>query len=269
MQLHLTKPIVFFDLETTGINVGTDRIVEISLIKIQPDNSREVKTHRINPGIPIPAEASKIHKIVDQDVADCPLFKDIAANLALFLENCDLAGYNSNKFDIPLLVEEFLRAEVDFDLKNRRLVDVQNIFHIMEPRNLSAAYKFYCSKTLEHAHSAEADATATFEIFLAQLARYEQVEIEDSSGKLYAPVKNDIAALSQLSARTKNVDLAGRIVYNEKGVEVFAFGKHKDKPVMEVFTKEPSYYSWMMNGDFPLYTKKIITQIRLKMMSSK
>ena len=269
MQLNLTRPIAFFDLETTGINVGSDRIVEISIVKIHTDNRKEIKTLRVHPTIPIPITSSKIHGIYDADVKDCPTFKELAPQLALFLENCDLAGYNSNKFDIPLLVEEFLRAEVDFDLKNRRLIDVQNIFHIMEPRNLSAAYKFYCNRPLENAHTAEADAVATYEIFLSQLKRYEDTEVEDANGKIHKPVQNDMNVLSVLTNRTKNVDLAGRIVYNDKGVEVFNFGKHKEKSVEEVFAKEPSYYSWMMNGDFPLYTKRIITQIRLRIMNSK
>lgn len=265
MKLNLTKPLSFFDLETTGVNVASDRIVEISILKVQSDNTTEIKTWRVNPQIPIPKQASEIHGIYDADIAACPAFKEVAAQILNFLDNSDLAGYNSNKFDVPILAEEFLRADFDFDLKNRRLVDVQNIFHFMEPRNLSAAYKFYCSKTLENAHSAEADTIATYEIFLAQLKKYEQVELVDAKGNTYKPVKNDISSLSELTAKTKNADLAGRIVFNEKGVEVFSFGKHKDKPVTEVFEKEPSYYNWMMNGDFPLYTKKIITQIRLKM----
>ena len=190
---------------------------------------------------------------------------DNDGDLDAFIGNSDLAGFNSNKFDVPFLVEEFLRAEVDFDLKNRKLVDVQNIFHFMEPRNLKAAYKFYCGKELINAHSAEADTVATYEIFVAQLERYENSELKDEKGNSYNPVKNDIASLSVLTAKTKNADLAGRIVFNENNVEVFSFGKHKDKPVTEVFEKEPSYYNWMMQGDFPLYTKRIITQIRLGM----
>lgn len=265
MKLNLTRPLAFIDLETTGVNVASDRIVEICILKVNTDNSTEVKTMRINPGIPIPDASSRIHKIYDKDVQDCPSFKQAAAQLANFIGNADIAGYNSNKFDVPLLLEEFLRAEVDFDLSNRRLIDVQNIFHIMEPRTLAAAYKFYCDKTIENAHSAEADIKATYEVFLAQLKKYENTEVADAKGNLVKPVKNDMQALSELTAKTKNVDLAGRIIFNDAGVEVFAFGKHKDKPVVEVFEKEPSYYSWMMNGDFPLYTKKIITQIRLRM----
>ncbi|HWY11882.1 MAG TPA: exonuclease domain-containing protein [Bacteroidia bacterium] len=265
MKLNLTRPIVFFDLETTGLNIGSDRIVEVCLHKVNTDNSTETKTWRVNPQIPIPIFISKIHGIFDKDVAGCPTFKELAPQLSTFIGNADLAGFNSNKFDVPFLVEEFLRAEVDFDLKNRKLVDVQNIFHFMEPRNLKAAYKFYCDKDLINAHSAEADTIATYEIFVAQLERYENTEIKDERGNLYIPVKNDISILSTLTAKTKNADLAGRIIFNENGIEVFSFGKHKDKPVTEVFEKEPSYYNWMMQGDFPLYTKRIITQIRLGM----
>lgn len=256
MKLNLTKPIAFFDLETTGVNVASDRIVELSVLKIFPDGSKESKTKRINPTIPIPKEASAIHGIYDEHVKDAPTFRAISKNLAQFLEHCDLAGYNSNKFDIPLLVEEFLRVDIDFDIKGRKLIDVQNIFHQMEQRTLSAAYKFYCSKNLENAHSAEADIVATYEILEAQLERYSEL-------------KNDMSFLHEFSSRSKNVDLAGRIVLNAKGEEVFAFGKHKDRLVTEVFKAEPSYYNWMMDGDFPLYTKKVITAIRLRSMGNK
>lgn len=265
MQLNLTKPLAFFDLETTGVNVGSDRIVEISIIRVNIDNTTNILTKKVNPTIPIPEFTSKIHGIYDKDVIDCLTFKELAPQLAQFLTNCDLAGFNSNKFDVPILIEEFLRADVDFDLRNRKLIDVQNIFHIMEPRNLTAAYKFYCNKPLENAHSAEADTLATYEIFKAQLIRYQNTEVEDEKGNRFNPVKNDMSVLSTLTSRTKNADLAGRIVFNDKDVEVFNFGKHKDKSVKEVFEKEPSYYNWMMQGDFPLYTKKIITQIRLSM----
>jgi len=265
MQLNLTKPLAFFDLETTGVNVGSDRIVEISIVRVNIDNSTTILTKKVNPTIPIPEFTSKIHGIYDKDVIDCPTFKELSPQLFQFLANCDLAGFNSNKFDVPVLVEEFLRADVDFDLGNRKLIDVQNIFHIMEPRNLTAAYKFYCDKPLENAHSAEADTMATYEIFKAQLIRYQNTEAEDEKGIRFNPVKNDMSVLSTLTARTKNADLAGRIVFNDKDIEVFNFGKHKDKSVKEVFEKEPSYYNWMMQGDFPLYTKKIITQIRLSM----
>lgn len=257
MQLKLNRPIVFFDLETTGVNVASDRIVEISALKINVDGSKELKTTRINPTIPIPAQASAVHGIFDEDVKDAPLFKQLAKSLANFIDGCDLAGYNSNKFDVPLLAEEFLRVEVDFDIKDRRLIDVQNIFHQMEQRTLAAAYKFYCNRTLENAHSAEADTTATWEILEAQLERYSDT------------LKNDMQFLHEFSSRSKNVDLAGRIVYNEQGVEVFSFGKHANKSVAEIFKAEPSYYDWMMKGDFPLYTKKIITAIRLRSIATR
>ena len=265
MNIKLNKPIIFLDLEATGLNIGSDRIVEICLLKLNVDNTTETKTQRINPEMPIPDVVSQIHGIYDKDILDCQTFKEAAPELLRFIGNADFAGYNSNKYDIPLLAEEFLRAELDFDLEGRKLVDVQNIFHFMEPRNLSAAYKFYCNKPLVNAHSAEADVIATFEIFKAQIQRYEGVEVEDAKGKKTIPIVNDIPKLSELTSKSKNADLAGRIVFNENGVEVFAFGKHKDKAVVEVFKKEPSYYTWMMQGDFPLYTKKILTQIRLKM----
>ncbi|MBN8703548.1 MAG: 3'-5' exonuclease [Bacteroidetes bacterium] len=256
MNLKLNKPLAFIDLETTGVSVGKDRIVEISILKLHPNGEKEIKTQRINPEMPIPIVTSKIHGIYDKDVASEPTFKEFAPVLARFLDNCDFAGYNSNKFDIPLLAEEFLRVEIDFDLKNRKLVDVQNIFHQMEQRTLSAAYKFYCQKELVDAHSAEADTTATYEILLAQLDKYKELQ-------------GDVNYLHDFSSRSKNADLAGRIVFNEKNVEVFSFGKHKDKSVEEVFAKEPSYYNWMMDGDFPLYTKKVITQIRLRLVNKK
>jgi DNA polymerase III subunit epsilon len=265
MHIKLNKPLIFLDIEATGLSVGSDRIVELSLLKVNPDNSTEIRTDRINPGIPIPAVVSRLHGIYDHDVANAPTFKELAPALLRFIGNADFAGYNSNKFDIPMLAEEFLRAEADFDLEGRRLVDVQNIFHFMEPRNLSAAYKFYCNKALDNAHSAESDTIATYEIFKAQLEKYEGALLEDAKGNTYQPVVNDIGKLSELSARVKCADLAGRIIYNDKGEEVFSFGKHKDRTVVEVFTKEPSYYNWMMQGDFPLYTKKVITKIRLRM----
>jgi DNA polymerase-3 subunit epsilon len=269
MQLNLTKPIAFFDLETTGVNVASDRIVEISILKVMPDGTKETKTKKINPTIPIPLQSSLIHGIYDKDVADEPTFKAIAKSLADFLKDCDLAGYNSNKFDIPILVEEFLRAEIDFDLKNRRFVDVQNIFHQMEQRTLKAAYKFYCGKDIINAHSAQADIEATYEVFLAQLKKYEGVEFEDKKGNISTPVKNDINALHEFTNINKNADLAGRIIFNENGVEVFNFGKHTGKPVEQVLREEPSYYAWMMNGDFPLYTKKVLTDIKLRLAFNK
>lgn len=251
MKLKLKNPIIFLDLETTGIDVSRDRIVEISLVKVEPNGERVVKTRRVNPECHIPQEASAVHGIFDADVADEPPFRALAKSLAVFMEGCDLAGYNSNRFDIPLLVEEFLRAGVDVDFKRRKAVDVQNIFHQKEKRTLEAAYGFYCGKDLQDAHSAEADTMATLEVLEAQLDRYPDLE-------------NDIAFLAEFSARDKSVDYAGRVVLDDNGVEVFSFGKHKGRPVAEVFAKEPSYYTWMMDGDFPAYTKKVITEIRLR-----
>ncbi|MCL2682797.1 MAG: 3'-5' exonuclease [Bacteroidales bacterium] len=264
MTLNLTKPICFFDLETTGININKDRIVEICVHKINPDQSSQTKTYRLNPTITIPLEASLVHGIYDKDVKDCPTFKAIAGELSAFIGNSDLAGYNSNKFDVPILVEEFLRADVDFDMKNRRLVDVQNIFHQMEQRTLIAAYKFYCNKKLEGAHGAEADTLATYEILLAQLERYKDVPFEDRKGQVSFPVVNDIEALSVFTTQQKHVDYAGTMVYNDKGQEVFNIGKHKGRLVSEVFEYEPSYYAWMMDADFSLSTKRKLTEIRLR-----
>lgn len=267
MELKLTKPLAFFDLETTGVNVGKDKIIEICIFRLTPDgitNKEDVLTMRINPGIPIPLQSTLIHGITDEDVKDMPLFKDVAGNIAAFLNNCDLAGYNSNKFDIPLLVEEFLRAGIDFDIKGRRLVDVQNIFHKMEPRTLFAAFKFYCNKTLKNAHSAEADTLATYHILKAQLDKYQNVPYEDRKGNESFPIINDIQALHNFSFVNNNVDLVGHIVFDEDNVEVFNFGKYKGKKVEDVFIKEPSYYDWMMKADFPLYTKKVITLIKLR-----
>ncbi len=250
MELNLKNPIVFFDLETTGINVATDRIVEISYLKVYPNGKQESQTYRVNPTIPISEKATSIHGIRDEDIKDCPPFSEIAQQLANEFEGSDFAGFNSNKFDIPLLAEEFIRAGVDMDLKKRRFIDVQVIFHKMEQRTLSAAYKFYCNKELKDAHSAEADTLATFEILKAQLDHYNSL-------------KNDIEELSKFSSHNKNVDFAGRIIYNEKGEEVFNFGKYKGKPVKSVFEKDPAYYAWMMDKEFPLYTKKVLTALKL------
>lgn len=250
-KLKLTRPIAFIDLETTGTNIGSDRIVEISILKLMPDDTTQVDTFRVNPTIPIPADSSEVHGIFDKDVKDCPTFKDLAPKLLKILDQCDFAGYNSNKFDIPLLVEEFLRVEVDFDIENRKLIDVQNIFHKMEQRTLAAAYRFYCHKELEGAHGAEADVKATYEVLKAQLEKYDSLE-------------GNVAFLQKFSSANESVDLAGRIIRDKKGVEVFNFGKHKGKPVMEIFKSEPSYYNWMMEGDFPLSTKRVITKLRLK-----
>ncbi len=261
MKLNLKRPLAFFDLETTGVNVASDRIVEISILKAMPNGSEEVKTMRINPGMPIPLEASLVHGIYDQDVQNEPTFRDVAEDLARFLDDSDLAGYNSNKFDIPVLMEEFLRSRVHFDLDDRRFVDVQNIFHQMEPRTLKAAYRFYCDKDIEHAHSAEADIKATYNVLLAQLDKYEGVEFEDKKGNKSTPVQNDVDALHAFTNLSKPVDFAGRIVFNDEGVEIINFGKHKGKCVEEVFQTEPSYYSWMQKGDFPLYTKRCMEKI--------
>jgi DNA polymerase-3 subunit epsilon len=251
MELYLRKPLVVFDLETTGVNIATDRIVEFAALKVSPGGAEEWMTMRLNPGIPISPEATRVHGITDADVANAPHFRDVARKIAAFLEGCDLAGFNSMKFDIPILCEEFLRVNVDFDPARHKYVDVQVIFHKKEQRTLSAAYKFYCNMELENAHSSKADTAATYEILKAQLDRYPDLE-------------NDIEKLSVFSAFNNNADLAGRIIFNEEGTEVFNFGKHKGKPVEQVFREEPSYYSWMMNGDFPLNTKQVITAIKLR-----
>lgn len=261
MKLNLKRPLAFFDLEATGTNIGADRIVEISVIKLHPDGSETVKTFRVNPGMPIPLEASLIHGIYDEHIKDEPEFKAIAQNLAEFIDDSDLAGYNSNKFDIPMLMEEFLRAGVSFSLDNRHFVDVQNIFHQMEQRTLKAAYQFYCDKQIINAHSAEADTRATMEVLLAQIERYEKTEWEDKKGNRSFPVVNDVEGLHKFTNLSRPVDFAGRMVFNEQGQETFNFGKHKGKSVEEVFRIEPSYYSWMMQGDFPLYTKRKLEEI--------
>ena len=252
MQLNLANPLVFFDLETTGVNICKDRIVEISYLKISPNGKEEEKTRRINPEIPIPLEATAIHGITDEDVKDCPTFKEIAKSLASQIEGCDLAGFNSNRFDIPLLAEEFLRANVNIDLSKRKFIDVQTIFHKMEQRTLQAAYKFYCDKELDDAHSAEADTKATYEVLKAQLDRYPDL-------------KNDMKFLSEYSSFTNNVDFAGRMIYNDKGEEMINFGKYKGRLVTEVLQLDPSYYAWIIGGDFPLNTKQKLTEIRMRM----
>ena len=253
MQLKLNNPIVFFDLETTGINVSADRIVELSYLKVFPNGNEESKTMRINPERPIPPESTAVHGITDADVENCPTFKEVARTLAKEIEGCDIAGYNSNRFDVPLLVEEFLRAGVNIDLSRRKFIDVQTIFHKMEQRTLSAAYKFYCDAELEGAHSADADTRATYEVLKAQLDRYPEL-------------RNDVSFLSEYSSHNRNVDFAGRIVYNEKGEEVFNFGKYKGRIVSEVFKTDVGYYGWMMQGDFTLNTKNVITAIKLREM---
>lgn len=251
MKLNLKNPLVFFDLETTGTNIVSDRIVEISYLKVYPNGREESKTIRINPEMHIPETVSAIHGIYDQDVAACPTFKQVAKEIVKDIEGADLAGYNSNRFDIPVLAEELLRAEVDIDLMKRKFVDVQVVFHKMEQRTLSAAYKFYCDKDLENAHSAEADTKATYEVLKAQLDRY-------------ADIQNDVEFLAKFTAQTNNVDFAGRIIYNDKGEEVINFGKYKGQKVDEILKKDPGYYGWIMDSDFTLHTKKVLTNIKLR-----
>jgi len=267
MQLHLKNPLVFLDLETTGINIVTDRIVEIALVKVNVDGSEDERLLRINPEMPIPLEASVIHGIYDEDVKDAPTFKEVAKTLAKFMEGCDLGGFNSNRFDIPLLAEEFIRADVDIDLKKRKFIDVQAIFHKMEKRTLAAAYKFYCNKELIDAHSAMADTKATYEVLKAQLDVYNGVEYEDGKGNKSLPIVNDVEKLSEFSAYDRNVDFVGRIVYDDNNVPVFNFGKNKGIPVEQVLEEQPGYFGWILNSEFPLYTKKVLTQLKLKMMS--
>ena len=252
MKLNLKNPLVFFDLETTGTNINSDRIVEICYLKVYPNGNEESKTMRINPEMHIPETSSAVHGIYDADVADCPTFKEVAKNIANDIEGCDLAGFNSNRFDIPLLAEEFLRAGVDIDMMKRKFIDVQVIFHKLEQRTLSAAYKFYCDKNLEDAHTAEADTRATYEVLMAQLDHYPDV------------LENDMKFLADYSSYNKNVDFAGRIVYNEQGVEVFNFGKYKGMPVAEILKKDIGYFGWLMQGDFTLNTKNVLTKIRLR-----
>ena len=256
MKLNLKNPIVFFDLETTGVNINTDRIVEICYLKVHPNGNEESKTLRINPEMHIPEESSAIHGIYDADVADCPTFRMVAKNIARDIEGCDLAGFNSNRFDIPLLAEEFLRADVDIDMTKRKFIDVQVIFHKMEQRTLSAAYKFYCGRTLEDAHTAEADTRATYEVLMAQLDRYPELQ-------------NDMAFLAEISSYNRNVDSAGRMAYDDKGVEVFNFGKYKGESVSEVLKRDPGYYSWILNSDFTLNTKAVLTKIRLRELTAR
>ncbi len=270
MKLNLKKPLAFFDLETTGTDVAKDRIVEIAIVKMMPDGSVRTLPAQsgpenrflINPQMPIPMESSMVHGIYDQDVVAAPTFEQASRKLFQFLMDCDLGGFNSNKFDIPLLAEEFLRVGVDFSLEGRNLIDVQILFHMMEPRTLKAAYKFYCDKSLEGAHEALPDAMATKEVFEAMLDRYAGVQMEDKAGNLYEPVVNDMDKIHALTERKKKADLAGHIIYSDQGDIIFNFGKYKGSKVMDVLIKDPGYYSWMQNADFPLYTKKVLTDIR-------
>lgn len=254
-MLQLNKPIAFIDLETTGINLGSDRIVEIAIVKILADGSKSIKRKLINPEMPIPKGASDVHGITDEMVKEAPSFKMVAQELKQILDGCDIAGYNSNRFDIPLLMEEFLRAGVEFDMRNRRLLDVQNIFHKMEPRTLSAAYRFYCNKYLEGAHGAEADATATYEILLSQIQKYPELG-------------NSVESILKMMGEDQIVDFARRFIMQD-GIEVFNFGKFKGRPVSEVLRSEPQYYDWMMKGDFPQHTKQKLTEIYTRTMLKK
>jgi DNA polymerase-3 subunit epsilon len=256
MELNLKKPICFFDLETTGVNVATDRIVEISILKVFPNGNKESYTWRVNPEIPIPPMVSEIHGITDEMVADEPPFRELARKIHDLLKDSDLAGFNSNRFDIPLLAEELLRASIDFDLKKVHSVDVQTIFHKKEKRTLEAAFKFYCDKSLENAHSAEADTNATYEVLKAQLDTYDDLE-------------NDVASLASFSSHKNFADFAGYIGFNNEGEEVFSFGKHKGKKVTDVLDNEPGYFGWLLNADFPLYTKKVLTRIKLEKLNNK
>ena len=253
MQLNLKNPILFFDLETTGLNIASDRIVELSALKIMPNGDEEVKTRRLNPTIPISAEAIAIHHITNEDVVGCPTFKEIAKSLAQWIEGCDLSGYNSIKFDLPVLVEEFLRAGIPVDFRKRKIIDVQNIFHKMEQRTLIAAYKFYCNQELSNAHSAEADTYATYEVLKAQLDHYPEL-------------KNEVAFLAEFSSKNRNLDYAGRIVLDEQDEPVINFGKHKGKKLRDILsTIDPNYYDWMMKGDFTLDTKRVLTEFKLSL----
>lgn len=270
MKLHLKRPLAFFDLETTGTDIAKDRIVEIAVVKVMPDGqvhtlpAQPGKEHRllINPEMAIPLESSLVHGIYDEDVKNAPTFREFAPKFFKFLFDCDLGGYNSNKFDIPLLAEEFLRAEVDFSLEGRLMIDVQVLYHLMEPRTLKAAYKFYCQKSLDDAHEALPDAVATKEVFEAMLDHYHGVEWTDAKGNVSVPIVNDMEKIHALSERRRKADLVGQLVYNEQDQVVFNFGKYKGVTVEEVFTRDQGYYSWMMNADFPLYTKKVLSTIR-------
>jgi DNA polymerase III subunit epsilon len=252
MKLQLKRPLVVFDLETTGMNINRDRIVEISLLKIFPEDKEEIRTYLVNPGMPIPPEVTEIHGIKDEDVKDKPGFKDIANELNNFLKDCDFGGFNSNKFDFPLLVEEFYRAGIEFDVEKRKFIDAQRIYHFKEPRNLKAAYRFYCEKELENAHSAEADTLATWAVLQAQLEKYDDIP-------------HDIEGLHRMSGQNNLADLAGRFIYGNDGEVLFNFGKHKGKKVKDILKNEPGYYNWMMDGDFSMQTKNVLTRVRLAM----
>ena len=265
MKLNLKVPLCFFDLETTGVNISQDRILEIAIIKVMPNGDMLRKSNILNPTIPISKESTAIHGLSDDDVRDKPTFKDVAKDYARFMEGADLSGFNILKFDVPILVEEFLRAGVDFDYSRKRIIDAQKIYHMMEKRNLSTAYQFYCNKELENSHSAEADTQATMEVLFAQVEKYENQIVKDGLGNQIGVIKNDMEDLNRLTS-SDLIDLAGRMVRNGKGEALFNFGKHRNKPVLTVLKDEPSYYDWMMNGDFPLDTKRKLTEIKLSTM---
>jgi DNA polymerase-3 subunit epsilon len=264
MKLNLKVPLCFFDLETTGTNVQSDRIVEIAVLKMMPSGEIIRKHNLINPGIPIPAESTAVHRITNEDVLGKPTFREVAKEYAKFLEGCDLSGFNILKFDVPLLVEEFIRAEVEFDYSRKKIIDSQRIFHLMEKRNLSAALKFYCGTILSDAHSAEADAQAAMDVLCSQVERYNNMEVTDGMGDAIGKIENDMQTLGAL-ATSGMVDLAGRMILDQHGEAIFNFGKHRLKQVTRVLKEEPSYYEWMMNGDFSLDTKRKLTEIKLKM----
>lgn len=263
MKLNLRNPICFFDLESTGINITRDRIIEIAVIKVMPNGEVHRKNNLLNPGMPIPPESSVFHGIYDEDVKDKPSFKEVARDYAKFMEGADLSGFSILKMDVPMLVEEFLRAGVDFDYSRKKIIDAQKIFHLMEKRTLSAAYLFYMSKELQESHTAEADAEASMDVLIAQVEKYNGQDVTDISGKKVGEIRNDMEVLSKLIAADM-VDLAGRMIQNDKGEEIFNFGKHKGKKVTAVFKEEPAYYDWMMNGDFPQDTKRKLTEIKLR-----
>lgn len=271
MKLELTKPIVFFDLETTGLQIGSDKIVEIGMLKVFPEvngeSQTEAITYRINPGVPIPNEVSVLHGIYDKDVADKPKFAQLAPQIYAFLKDCDLAGYNLHKFDVPMLVEEFLRAGIELDLSQVRIIDVQNIFHKLESRTLVGAYRFYCDKELARPFATQRAVETIVEILEAQLSLYQDVKKEDENGSESMPIQNDVTTLSKFSIIDRNVDFAGHIIFDENDKEVFNFGKYKGCEVESTFRKDPAFYDWMMRAEFPLYTKKIITNIRMRAVS--
>lgn len=268
MKLNLKIPLCFFDLETTGTNINHDRIIEIAVTKLMPSGEVIRKCNIVNPGIPIPPESIMFHGITDEDVKGKPTFKEVARDYAKMLEGCDLSGFNVMKFDVPVLVEEFLRADVEFDYSRKKIIDSQKIFHMMEKRTLKAAYQFYCNKSLENSHSAEADTDASMEVLIAQIERYENQEVTDSNGNKIGDIKNDMEVLSKWTS-SGMIDLAGRMIQNAKGDAVFNFGKHKGKEVLAVLKDEPAFYDWMMNGDFSLDTKRKLTELKLSMLTRK